>query len=235
MTSLRRTVLTALAAILIAGLAAGPASAQYYNRENTLRFRVGLFEPDGESQYWDDTATVFTGDPSDFEDTLVGFDYRLGLGDHLSLQFSASDYSGQDRRSYLDFVDGAGGEIRHTATLDITSLTAGLVLRFAPHAAVSPYVGAGGGLYSWTLEERGRFIDFGSPGLDVFNAGFKDDGDTFGYYVQAGLDIPLGAGWALFAEGRWHEADDELSGDFDGFGTLDLSGREISGGVSWTF
>jgi opacity protein-like surface antigen len=236
MTPLRSTALAALAAILIAGLAAGPASAQYYDREHTLRFRAGLFEPDGESQYWDDTAGLFTGDASDFEDTLVGFDYRMSLGgEHLALLLSASDYSGEDHRTYLDFVDDTGGEIRHTASLDITSLTAGLVLRFAPHAAVSPYIGAGGGLYSWTLEERGRFIDFGSPGLDLFRSDFQDEGDTFGYYVQAGLDIPLGAGWALFAEGRWHEADDELSGDFEGLGTLDLSGREISAGASWTF
>ena len=235
MTPLRRTVLATLAVLLIAGVAAAPASAQYYNREHTLRFRAGLFEPDGDSQYWDDAAGLFSGNASDFEDTLVGFDYRMGLSEHLALLISASDYSGEDHRTYLDFVDGAGNEIRHTASLDITSLTAGLVLRFAPRAAVQPYVGAGGGLYSWTLEERGRFIDFGTPGLDLFRADFQDDGDTFGYYLQAGLDIPLGAGWALFAEGRWHEADDELSGDFAGFGTLDLSGREISAGVSWTF
>jgi len=235
MTPFRRTILAALAVILIAGFAAGPASAQYYGREHTLRFRVGLFQPDGESQYWDDAAGIFSGDASDFEDTLAGFDYRMGLGEHLALLISASDYSGEDHRTYLDYVDGTGAEIRHTASLDITSLTAGLVLRFAPNAAVQPYIGAGGGLYSWTLEERGRFIDFGSQNLDLFRADFQDEGDTFGYYLQAGLDVPLGAGWALFGEGRWHQADDELSGDFEGFGTLDLSGRELAAGVSWTF
>ena len=235
MTPLRRTAFAVLGVILIAGLTAAPASAQYYNREHALRFRVGLFQPDGKSQYWDDTESLFSGDASDFEDTLGGIDYRMGLGDHLSLLISASDYSGQDHRTYLDYTDGVGDEIRHTASLDITSLTAGLVLRFAPNAAVSPYVGAGGGLYSWTLEERGRFIDFGTQNLDLFRDDFKDDGDTFGYYFQAGLEIPLGAGWALFAEGRWHQADDELSGDFDGLGKLDLSGREISAGASWTF
>jgi len=238
MTSLRRILLATLAVALIAGITAVPASAQYgqySNREQSLRFRAGLFQPDGDSAYWNDTADVFTSDPSEFEDTIVGVDYRMGLGEHLALLISASDYQGQERRNYLDYVDAAGGEIQHTATLDITTFTAGLVLRLAPRARISPYVGAGGGLYSWNLEERGQFIDFGSPGFDLFRADYKDDGDTFGYYVQAGVDVPLAAGWALFAEGRWHQADDTLSGDFEGFGKLDLSGKEITGGVSWTF
>ena len=38
----------------------------------------------------------------------------------------------------------------------------------------------------------------------------------------------------LFAEGRWTRVDDDLNKDFDGFGKIDLSGREIAAGVSWT-
>lgn len=230
-----RTAWVVTAALLLAAIIAVPASAQYGGRDHTIRFRAGLFEPDGESAYWDDTATVFSGDPADLEDTIVGFDYRMGLGEHLALLVSASGFEGEDTRTYLDFVDFDGSEIRHRVNLDVTSLTAGLMLRFAPRAAVSPYIGAGGGIYSWELTESGRFIDFGSIDLDIFRDTFQDEGDTFGWYVQAGLEVPLAAGWALFAEGRWHDADDELSGDFEGFGDLDLSGREISAGASWTF
>jgi hypothetical protein len=45
----------------------------------------------------------------------------------------------------------------------------------------------------------------------------------------------VGPSFAVFAEGRWHNAEDELSDDFEDFGDLDLSGRELTGGISWTF
>jgi hypothetical protein len=47
--------------------------------------------------------------------------------------------------------------------------------------------------------------------------------------------VPLGARWSVFAEGRWQNVEDELSGDFAGFGDLDLSGRQISVGAAWRF
>ncbi|MGD2114132.1 MAG: hypothetical protein PVG07_03705, partial [Acidobacteriota bacterium] len=166
----RPTVGAALLAVLLAAVVAAPAAAQYSHRDHTLRFRAGLFEPDGESAYWNDTAELFSGAPEDFEDTILGIDYRLGLGEHLALMISASGYEGQDTRNYLDFVDTLDREIRHEATLDVASFTAGLMLRFAPRAAVSPYVGAGGGIYAWELTERGRFIDFGTPDREIFRA-----------------------------------------------------------------
>lgn len=235
MSLFRTTVCAGLATALLVVLAAVPASAQPFGREHTIRFRAGLFEPDGESQYWTDAAEVFTSDAEDFEDTLLGFDYKMGLSEHLGLLLSVSGYEGQETRNYLDFVDFQNREIRHDATLDVTSLTAGLVFDFAPNAVVNPYVGVGGGLYSWELTESGRFIDFASPGLDIFRATFRDEGEAFGWYGQAGLEVPLSASWSLFAEGRWHDADDELSGEFEGFGDLDLSGRELSAGATWTF
>lgn len=238
MTPMQRTVFTASILTLVATFAASTGYAQYAQygeREHSLRLRAGLFEPAGESAYWDDTAEIFTGGADEFEDALLGFDYRMSLGEHLALLASVSAYEGEDTRQYLDFVDFRGGEIRHQATLDVASFTAGLLLRFAPHAAVRPYVGGGGGLYAWELTEDGRFIDFGTPDLEVFRSSFQDEGETFGYYLQAGLEVPLSFGWALFAEGRWHEAEDELGDAFEGFGDLDLSGREFSAGVTWTF
>lgn len=232
-----RGALAALALLALAAVTAAPASAQFYDRDHTLRFRGGLFEPDGESEYWEDAETLFTGDASELEDLLLGFDYELGLGGagHLSLLVSASAWSGEDERADLFFEDQLGNPITHRVTLDVASFTAGLKVNLFPHGPVRPYVGAGGGYYLWDLEERGDFVFSGPQFDEIFFEVFQDDGATLGYYFQGGVEIPFNENWGVFAEGRWHSAEDELSGDFEDFGDLDLSGREISGGVTWTF
>lgn len=219
---------------------AGPAAAQYHQRgggDHSLRVRAGIFEPDGESQYWTDAADLFTGGPAEFEDFSGGFDYALGLGEggRLSLLISGSVWEGSDQRHYLDFVDNRGNEIEHDATLGMATFTAGLKVDLAPRSPVRPYVGAGGGLYVWDLEESGEFIFFAPGGNDIFGDTFSDDGATAGWYYMVGLEIPLGPGFSILGEARWHEAEDDLGGDFEDFGKLDLSGREITGGLAWRF
>src|SRR6185295_2744668 len=205
--------------------------------EQSVRLRLGSFRPEGDSQYWQDKEADFTGGKgSDLEDAIGGIDYHVELGDHLGLMFSGSTYQGQADPSYRDFTDSRGGEVSHTATLDIASLTAGLVFHLTGrNAAFRPYVGAGGGLYAWRLEEDGRFIDFTPPPPTIFRADSVAEGEAYGYYGLAGFEVPVGRSWSFFAEGRWHQVDDELGDDFATFGTIDLSGRDVSAGVSYRF
>jgi opacity protein-like surface antigen len=216
---------------------AAPASAQYYQRDNAFRFRAGLFEPEGNSEYWDDTEVSFSGEAADLEDLILGFDYLRGLGGggRISLQVSVAGFEGQDDRQDLFFEDEAGFPIVHTATLTVASFTAGLNLNLIPHGPIQPYVGAGGGYYVWELEENGDFVFSGPVFDEIFTELFADEGATIGYYFLAGVAVPITDGWSVFAEGRWHRAEDELGSDFEGFGDLDLSGREISAGFSWSF
>lgn len=232
--NLRRGATMALAAFVLAVLAAAPASAQYYGGDNTLRIRAGLFEPEGDSQYWDDAEALFTGEASDLEDTVFGVDYRRDLdpAGRFALLVSGSIYEGEDRREDLFFEDNLGFPIEHDVRLTLATFTAGVNVSLIPHGPIRPYVGAGGGYYVWELEETGDFV---AGNNDIFFESFLDDGATFGYYYLGGVEVPVGPSFALFAEGRWHNADDELSDDFEGFGDLDLSGREITGGFSWTF
>lgn len=204
--------------------------------EQSVRLRLGSFRPEGDSEYWNDKAAEFTGKASDFEDAIGGVDYQVALNPHLALLFSGSSYEGQLRQSYLDFTDARGEEISHRTTLEIASLTAGVVFHLTGrNAPFRPYVGGGGGLYAWRLEEDGRFIDRTPPPPTVFRADSVAEGQTFGYYGLVGFEVPIGRSWGFFAEGRWHQADDELSDDFSDFGKIDLSGRDISAGVSYRF
>ncbi len=204
--------------------------------DHALRVRLGGFVPEGDSQYFEDKALDFTGEAEDLEDVSFGLDYRLEATPHLSLLFSGTIYEGQNDQHYIDFTDDRGDEIEHTTTLEISSLTVGAVVHLAgPEAAVRPYLGAGGGLYSYRLEESGDFIDFTPPPPEVFAGTFEARGETFGYYLLAGLEVPVGRSVAFFAEGRWQDAEDELEDDFEDFGDLDLSGRDVSVGITWRF
>lgn len=224
---------TFLAIALLA--AAAPASAQY-GSEHALRLRAGVFTPDGDSEYFTEAEQDFTGRTDDLEDFVGGIDYRYDFGGRVGLMVSGDVYEGTWDRAYRDFEDNFGDEIEHRASLEIDSLTAGVVIDLAgERAPVVPYVGAGAGLYSYRLEESGDFIDFTAPGNPIFDAELVAEGETFGYYFLAGLEVPIGPYFSLFGEGRWDNAEDELSEDFDGFGDLDLSGRRILGGVAWRF
>ena len=230
------TVLSLSALALAAFAAPSEAQGRYSGYDNAFRFHGGIFEPDAESQYWDDSFTDFTGDAEDFEDFTGAIEYQRDLTGNLRLLVGGSVWEGQSDQAYRGFVDAFDNEIRHDTTLDIASATVGLAFRLAPkNAPIIPYVGGGGGLYAWTLEESGEFIDFFVDPPEIFPATFEDDGVAFGYFYMAGLEVPVTPDISIFGEGRWHRADDELEGDFDDLGEIDLSGRSISLGLSWKF
>jgi hypothetical protein len=234
-TSHRRTLIALLATLACAT----PALAQrgYYDPgENTVRFRLGLLTPEGDSAYFDDKRLDFSGEARDLEDALFGVEYERRLTPQYGFVFGGSFFQGQQDQAYLDFEDRFGNDIAHTTTLDLESLDVGVLLRLAPrHAPIVPYVGGGGSAVFWRLEEDGDFIDFGVEPLDIFADTFKDDGVALGYFLAAGIEVPLGRSWAFFAEGRWRAAEDELGGDFEDFGKLDLSGSEATAGASFRF
>lgn len=226
----------ALASVITLALA-GTAAAQYPDHSrHSIRVHGGLFTPDGESSYWDTTALDFTGDPADFEDTTFAFDYQLKLGSRSALLFTGSSWEGDDTREYLDFVDSFGAPIQHRATLELDSVTAAYVLYLTgPSSTVRPYVGVGGGIYSWTLTEDGDFIDFFPAQPELFSAILQSEGEALGGFAMVGVDFRVGYGWSVFGEGRWSRVDDDLDGDFEEFGEIDLGGRSITAGVAFHF
>ena len=235
--STRRCLSFLVAAVVIA--AASPSFAQTrrpYNPDpNTLRLRIGQFEPDGDSQYWDQREIDFTGSADDFEDTIFGVDYTRMLSERFGVLVSASRYEGSSRAAFLDFEDPFGFDIVHDTTLEITQLDLGLVFHLLRRdAVVSPYIGGGIGFYGYDLEESGEFIDF-DGGFDIFEGTFTDDGNAVGAFFLVGIEIPITEQIGVFGEGRWHSVEDELGGDFDAFGDIDLGGTELAAGVSFRF
>jgi hypothetical protein len=225
----RSSMVCGLAVVLLLA-AAAPAAA-----DSGVRLRLGLFTPEGEGDLFAENADVFTGGVDDLEDVVGGIDYEHRFGEHLALLLSADLYEGKTDQAYRDFVDDRGDDIFHTTTLEIVPFTAGLRFDLAPsRSPVIPYLGGGGGVYTYRYEESGDFIDFDAGG-EIFATTLTAEGAVLGYYVLAGVEVPIGPYFSFFAEGRWDRADDELGDDFEDFGTIDLSGRRVMGGLAWRF
>lgn len=238
----KRIRTTLAAAALIGGVTlAAPAEASrgsrgHWGESQALRVQFGLLEPRANSDYFDDKALDFDFDSTDFEDNSFGVSYLRFISDHLGVQFGVTGYEGSADPFYLDFVEDNGANITHSNDLETTALTVGLLWHIVERdRAVVPYLGLGGGLVSYDLIENGDFIDFGTSPASIFTDRFSASGETFGWYFQAGLEVPLGQNWSIFAEAKWTRAEDDLEEDFDGFGELDLSSRDIAGGFSWSF
>ena len=223
----------------IAAAAAIPAHAQgpwQPGDFGSLRFRIGLFEPTADSEYWDQTFETFTGSSGNFQDISFGFDYLWRMSFHSALHFGTSFYSGDTTQAYRDWVDADGRDITHTTSLDTWDLSVAYSYLLGERSwAVRPYAGLGVGLLNWRLDESGYFIDFAQPNLPVVAAGYRDSGWTWEGFGLVGIDIPLAHRWSFFGEGRYRWSEAELGGDFSGFGTLDLSGWELSLGFAWNF
>jgi len=239
-----RKKLMALLVVLSFCFVAQPALAQYPSRpymgprapENHVRFNVGYFSPNGDSAYWNDKELEFTGSANDFEDLSFGLDYIRQLTERLGLLATANFWEGDAQQSYRDYGDEVGADITHTTTVSTTSLEVGLLYSFTSRQSPAiPYIGLAGGYYAWELQEAGDFIDFGLFVPEIFTDSFTSDGNTFGWSGIVGLEIPINLKWSLILEGRWQDVKAELEGDFQGFGTLDLSGANFRIGASWGF
>jgi hypothetical protein len=227
-------VLCAVALVAAAQPAAAQTSRPYNAYPNTIKLRAGIFQPNGDSQYWDQREIDFTGDEDDFEDTIFGVDYVHMFTERIGVLVSASLYEGDSTAAFLDFVDDFGDDIVHDTTLEITQFDLGMVYHLLRRdAAVSPYVGGGIGFYGYDLEESGDFIDFSN--FEIFTGTFDASGSTVGGFFLAGLEIPLGDQFAIFGEARWDWASDELEDDFREFGDIDLSGGQLVGGIAFRF
>jgi hypothetical protein len=232
-TVVRSAALVAAAFLLVAA----DAEAQWARQVDPVgqvRFRLGIFEPAGGSSGWDRVFEGFTGQTSDLQDVLWGVDFLWRPGGYGSLMFGFSSYSGSTSSAYEDWVAGDGSEIRHTKRLEIADISVAWVYHFGS-GGIRPYAGVGGGLLWWELTDAGDFIDFGDPELPIVRAFYGADGTTFEAFGLAGVDIPLSPAWSFFAEGRYRWASDGLGGGFAGFGDLDLSGWEVSGGFAIGF
>lgn len=244
----------ALAALFLAAAPALAAEPRYYPRESPaasppgpdagqFRIKLGMFNPDGESNYWtDENFAYFTGDISDFDDLYGGLDFLWSASKNISIVLSLEFYEGEVLQAYQPLPEPYPdlSDLSHTSRLEMTPLTLGVL--FFPagrHAGLVPYLGAGGGLYWWEYSESGDFCYFDVPGdpscVEALGQTYVAEGVEAGWFAVAGLDIPVTPAWSVFGEAKWMSATADLGDDFEGLGELDLSGVAYMAGFSWRF
>ena len=70
-------------------------------------------------------------------------------------------------------------------------------------AAVTPYVGAGGGMLQYEFLQFGDFIDVDSANSEIFTDTFRSDGWTPSAHVFGGVDVRVYKRLYLSGEGRY--------------------------------
>jgi len=113
-----------------------------------------------------------------------GAKLKLDLVPMLSLEVRGTYFSLKAKESGdADEGGGAGGK------LEVIPVEAGLVLNFVNQSKVLPYIGGGAGYFF--MKEKGDGDNSASIKSEI------------GGYAVAGLQIELGEGLALFAEGKY--------------------------------
>jgi len=251
---MKRAILAASLLLLISAL---PATAHPGHRrppagpppasESGLQIRLGNFNFEGDSDFWDATEDVFTLDASELDDFVLGFTYVHSISNQLELGVNMDFFEETERSEYRDFVDSAGFAILHDTELAMAPMT--VDVRFIPGGRyrIRPggrhipkpifYFGVGAGLNFWEYEEFGDFLDFSFDPPEIFFDHFSDDGVAFEAHALAGVEIPVGRWSYILFEGRHSRSDDDLGGDFSGLPEtdLDLSGTSIYAGFSYRF
>jgi len=239
--------------VLVLLLLAAPvaALAQPGPPGRSFQFRFGGFFPSGGGDLWDDNEVVFTQDISDFNDFTFGMSFVAPVNNHLEFGLNVDFYDSTASSAYQDFFDDNLFPIFHDTTLDSVPLSvdarwfpAGRYrIRSGGRRVLRPafYLGAGLGAVFWEYEEVGEFIDCSQgcgefdPPAPIFPGRFTDSGTAFQTQLSAGLELPLNPGFNVVLEGRYAWSSDTTSGDFAGFGDIELGGASLFMGAALRF
>jgi opacity protein-like surface antigen len=202
----------------------------------------GFSHPNAGSDIFSDITNGLTLRRSDFNGAAIGADLAYSIRSDLDLAFGVS-YAGTSTRSeFRRWQDNNNQPIEQTTNFARVPLTASLKWYLMPRgrsvgrfawipATYAPYIGAGAGVMWYNFEQTGDFVDTNSTAKTVFNNDFVSSSWTPTAHVLAGIDYSLSPRWALRAEGRYSWARTDLSQDFSGYQSIDLSGFTTTVGL----
>lgn len=145
---------------------------------------------------------------------------------------------------YRNFIDNRGQEIEQTTTLNQLNFTGSMKFALLPKGrnisrlawiprTVVPYVGAGGGIGSYSFEQFGDFVDFQDN--RIFADVFQSKGWAPIAHVFGGTDVQVFSRMLVSFEGRYSWSSAALDQDFVDFDPIDLGGLKVGVGLHFIF
>jgi len=246
---MRRSARTWANAVVLALLAAAPGAlaAQggpgfLFSRPHvSIGVRAGYTVPRLSSHIFEFSRQEFTLNRFDFDAPYLGGEFAVRLSERWDLALSAGWSESRAASEYRYWVDQDDLPIEQETNFQSVSVTAGAryyfndrgrsIGRFAwVPSRLSPYVGAGVGIVSYDLTQSGDFVDFQT--LGVFSDVLTGSGSGAAAYASAGADLSIGKLFYLTGEARYTLASAGVDGDYSLYPWIDLSGVQLTTGIS---
>lgn len=241
---------------------------------NTFSLKGNYFVPRGPSSATSNSLWTIEYENMDFRKTAFqgvsfGFAFEYFLTRELSLEFSIDAlYSKTARGSYKDYL---GFEYDselwavfadHDRYMDIDTFSTlqslsvsitpiQMTLKIAPfgrRGRLIPYLGAGIGVYFWSVRMEGDVIDFSDEYVYESTTGYdvpvyplyaidarEDKKITFGYHVLGGLMLALNKTMTLDIGAKYNIAKGKMIDAFPDYDLFDLGGFQLSVGLNFWF
>ncbi len=196
------------------------------------------------SDWYDFVTDQLTLEDRDFNAPAIGVDVGIALAPRVEAVIGV-DYSQAGAESeYRRLVDNNRLPIAQHTRLREVNLSGSVrfaltgrgrdVSRFAwvPRSVV-PYVGAGGGMLWFEVQQTGDFVDF--VDLSVFSDVFRSRGWTPSAQVFGGVDLRVYRRLFLTVDGRYLWAAGDLGRDWVDFDPIDLAGFRLAAGINVLF
>jgi len=243
---MRRDLL--LAVVMVSALAR-PSSAQdpdfFFGRPHaTVAVRTGWMTARAGSDLFTFVQNQLTLDRKDFNAPSLGFDADFTISPRATA-VAGFDFSGSNSNSeYRNYLDNNRLPIKQTTSLHEQNISGSVKFALTPrgreisqHAwipsALTPYVGAGGGVMHYRFSQTGDFVDF--VDLSVFPHSYNSSGWAPSAHVFGGVDVKATRSIFFNGEARYIWSHADLGSDFSGFAPIDLTGLRVTGGIRYMF
>lgn len=213
----------------------------------TLSLRGGFASAAATGQLFDFVTDSLSLERKDFGGLALAADLAITTAyPRMSVVLGAGYQSASAASDYRNWFDADDQPITQNTEFKRVPVTAGLrfyltdpgrnigSLAWVPQP-VALHVGGGAGATWYRFQQEGSFIDFTDPDLPVFDERYQTSGWGPTAYGAAGIDVALGARWALNVDARYSYAKATVGGDFRGFDRIDLSGLSTTAGITFRF
>ncbi len=233
-----------------------------------VTFRVGYFIPRAQSDLWQIEFENLDFTKADFQSSNFCFSYEYFFTRYSSLLITLEGYNEQKVGYYKDYIGYPEGprewaypkestglydkEFIPNHVFSVSSTPILISVKLLPLGRaqkIIPYIGAGGGIFIWSVQLEGDTIDFSDEWYDTaadvsvypiyYTNAYERGRITFGAHVFGGFMMPIANRISMEGEFKYNYVEGQFSDDpyqgFQGFEPFDLSGYQISLGINYWF